>query len=95
MSNEISWPKDSFYIQSKIGLSNWALTVTDQGAVILRSLTATIDQLWTASPDPRGGAFLKHISTGRVLARTRWAAAGRPTRHPNGAVPPRNRPRFF
>ncbi len=70
MSNEISWPKNPFYIQSKIGLSNWALTVTDQGAVVMRSLTATIDQQWSATPDPRGGAFLKHLGTGRVLARS-------------------------
>jgi hypothetical protein len=70
MSNEISWPKNPFYIQSKIGLSNWALTITDQGAVVMRSLTATIDQQWSATPDPRGGAFLKHLGTGRVLARS-------------------------
>lgn len=69
MSNEISWPKNPFYIQSKIGLSNWALTITNQGAVVMQPLTATIDQQWSATSDPRGGAFLKHLGTGRVLAR--------------------------
>ena len=34
----------------------------------MRQLTGTIDQLWTATPDPRGGSFLRHVSTGRVLA---------------------------
>lgn len=69
MSNQISWPTTPFYIQSKIGLSNWALTVTAQSAVVLQALDAAIDQMWTAIPDPRGGAFLKHTGTGRVLAR--------------------------
>jgi hypothetical protein len=69
MSNEISWPTKPFYIQSRIDLSNWALTVTTAGAVVMQPLKATIDQLWTATPDPRGGAYLKHLGTGRVLAR--------------------------
>jgi hypothetical protein len=69
MSNEISWPAKPFYIQSKIGLSNWALTITAQGGVVMQALDPTVDQLWTAVLDPRGGAFLKHMGTGRVLAR--------------------------
>ena len=53
---------------SKINRSNWVLTITPQGAVVLRPLTATIDQIWTATPDPRGGAILRHVDTGLVLA---------------------------
>jgi hypothetical protein len=53
---------------SKIGRSNWILTVTDAGAMKLQRLTGTIDQVWTATPDPRGGAILRHVNSGRVLA---------------------------
>jgi hypothetical protein len=53
---------------SKINRSNWVLTITPQGAVVLRPLTSTIDQIWTATPDPRGGAILRHVDTGLVLA---------------------------
>ncbi len=69
MSNEISWPAKPFYIQSKIGLSNWALAVTAQRAVVMQELQSRIDQLWAATPDQRGGAFLKHVGTGLVLFR--------------------------
>ncbi|HEY3910326.1 MAG TPA: hypothetical protein VGM07_10585 [Stellaceae bacterium] len=69
MSNEISWPTKPFYLQSKIGLSNWALTITAQNTVVMQALDSAIDQLWAAIPDQRGGAFLKHVGLGRVLAR--------------------------
>ncbi|WP_315836204.1 hypothetical protein [Bradyrhizobium prioriisuperbiae] len=68
MSNQIDFPTKPFYIMSKIGRSNWVLTITPQGAVVLQALTSTADQIWTATPDPRGGAFLRHVSTGLVLA---------------------------
>jgi hypothetical protein len=68
MSNQIDFPTQPFYIMSKINRSNWVLTITPQGAVVLRPLTSTIDQIWTATPDPRGGAILRHIDTGLVLA---------------------------
>jgi len=68
MSNQIDFPTKPFYIMSKIGGSNWVLTLTPGGAVVMRQLTGTIDELWTATPDPRGAAFLRHVSTGLVLA---------------------------
>jgi hypothetical protein len=67
-NNPIDFPPKPFYIMSKIGGSNWVLTLTPDGGVTMRQLTGTIDQLWTATPDARGGAFLRHVSTGRVLA---------------------------
>jgi hypothetical protein len=67
-NNPIDFPTKRFYIMSKIGGSNWVLTLAPDGAVLMRQLTGTIDQLWTATPDPRGGAFLRHVSTDRVLA---------------------------
>ncbi len=67
-NNAIDFPTKPFYIMSKIGGSNWVLTLTPDGGVTIRQLTGTIDQLWTATPDPRGASFLRHISTGRVLA---------------------------
>jgi hypothetical protein len=66
MSNEIKWPTKPFYIQSKINLSNWALT-TDGGTVSLQPLAGSIEHLWTATPDNRGGAILTHVKTGLVL----------------------------
>ena len=67
-NNPIDFPTKPFYIMSKIGGSNWVLTPAPDGAILMRQLTGTIDQLWTATPDPRGGSFLRHVSTGRVLA---------------------------
>src|SRR5882757_3278364 len=67
-NNAIDFPTKPFYIMSKIGGSNWVLTLTPDGAVVMRQLTGAIDQLWTATSDPRGAAFLRHVSTGRVLA---------------------------
>lgn len=68
MSNQIDFPTKPFYIMSKINRSNWVLTVTEKGAVVLQALTSTVDQIWTATPDPRGGAILRHVGTGLVLA---------------------------
>jgi hypothetical protein len=62
----ISWPTNPFYIISKINRSNFAL-VGSGGGVVIQPLTSTIEQLWTARPDPRGGAFLQHVSSAKVL----------------------------
>ncbi len=67
MSNEVAFPTKPFYIMSKIGHSNWTLTVAD-GRVKLQRLTSTIDQIWTATPDSRGGSILRHVDSGLVLA---------------------------
>jgi hypothetical protein len=68
MPTEIQFPTKPFYIMSKISRSNWVLTITPQGKVALERLKGTVDQAWTATPDPRGGAILRHVSTGKVLA---------------------------
>lgn len=68
MSNEIAWPAKPFYIQSKMNLSNYALTV--DGWVQLKPLQGTFDFLWTARTDPRGGAVLTHAKSGLVLSAT-------------------------
>ncbi|HEX8172802.1 MAG TPA: aerolysin family beta-barrel pore-forming toxin [Thermoanaerobaculia bacterium] len=70
MSNEIEWPAKPFYIESKIGFSNWALTADDSAIaprLRLRRLDGSIDFLWTAHPDPRGGATLQHVKSGLYL----------------------------
>jgi hypothetical protein len=68
MSNEIKWTAKPFYIQSKINGSNYVLTASGGGVKTI-PLQSTIDNMWKASPDPRGGAFLIHLGTGLVLAR--------------------------
>jgi hypothetical protein len=68
MPTEIQFPTKPFYIMSKLSRSNWGLTITAEGKVALEQLKGTVDQVWTASPDPRGGAILRHVSTGKVLA---------------------------
>jgi hypothetical protein len=68
MSNEIKWTTKPFYIQSKINGSNYVLTASGAGVKTI-PLQSTIDNMWKASPDPRGGAFLIHLGTGLVLAR--------------------------
>ncbi|KRA66263.1 hypothetical protein ASD79_02995 [Caulobacter sp. Root655] len=68
MPTEIKFPAKPFYIMSKIARSNWGLTITPEGKVVLEALKGTVDQVWTATPDPRGGAILRHVSTGKVLA---------------------------
>lgn len=70
---DIAWPKTPFYLMSKVGLADYVLTFDPpDGAltpaqVVLRPLTATIDQLWVAIPDQRGGAQLKHVNSGLAL----------------------------
>jgi len=64
--SDADFPTQPFYIKSKIGLSDWALTV-ENGAVKTKHLEGTIDFLWSAQKDPRGGSILKHIGTGHVL----------------------------
>jgi hypothetical protein len=78
---EIAWPTKPFYIMSKIrenNSQNWGLMVASPRTQFFGRLYAlrmvdfagsagTIDQLWTATPDPRGGAILRHISSGQVL----------------------------
>jgi hypothetical protein len=67
MSKEISWTDKPFYLMSKIGLSNWVLSVRADGTVFLAQATGTIDQIWKAVEDLRGGATLCHATTGLVL----------------------------
>jgi hypothetical protein len=69
VSNETTFPAGPFYIQSKINLSNWALT-TDGTNLKLSPLVGGIEHLWAATPDNRGGASLKHIQTGKILTAT-------------------------
>lgn len=64
---EISWPTKPFYIMSKINSSNWVLTEVS-GALAMQARTGTIDQLWMATPDPRGGAILRHINSDLVIS---------------------------
>jgi hypothetical protein len=66
--SEIKFPEQPFYIMSRINSSNWVLTISGANAVCLQPLTGTIDQMWTAVTDPRGGMTLRHIDSGRVLA---------------------------
>jgi len=81
MSNEIQWPTKPFYIMSKISLSNWALVASGAG-LTMKPLSSSIDQLWTATPDARGGARLKHVNSGLYLSATlfhwgdQWMPAG-------------------
>lgn len=63
---ETSFPTKPFYIQSKINMSNWALTV-EGGQIKTRPLQGNVNFLWTAEPDRRGGSVLTHLGSGLVL----------------------------
>jgi hypothetical protein len=63
---EIDFPAKPFYIQSKINLSNWALTV-EGGQIKTKQLQGNVNFLWTARKDPRGGSVLTNIGSGLVL----------------------------
>src|ERR1700739_424599 len=63
---EIDVPAKPFYIQSKIDLSNWALTV-EGGKVKTRRIQGNVNFLWTAQKDVRGGSVLTNIGSGLVL----------------------------
>jgi hypothetical protein len=63
---EIDFPAKPFYIQSKIDLSNWALTV-EGGKVKTRRIQGNVNFLWTAQKDVRGGSVLTNIGSGLVL----------------------------
>lgn len=63
---ETDFPTKPFYIQSKINTSNWALTV-ENGQIKTKPIQGTVDFLWTARKDPRGGAVLTNIGSGLVL----------------------------
>lgn len=63
---ETEFPAKPFYIQSKIGMSNWALTV-EGDQIKTRRLEGNINFLWTAQKDARGGSVLKNIGSGLVL----------------------------
>jgi hypothetical protein len=67
---QIDFPTKPFYIISRLDNSRWVLTLTPPYpfAVAMRHLTNSTDQLWAATPDPRGGAFLTHVATQFVLA---------------------------
>jgi hypothetical protein len=60
------FPGKPFYIQSKVNLSNWALTVED-GLIKTRPIQGNVNFLWTAKEDPRGGSVLTNIGSGLVL----------------------------
>ena len=72
MSNQIDWPSKPFYIVSKIGLSNWALTASGNG-VALQPLRASLEQLWEpvvesdTGDSSRQKARLRNMQTGKVL----------------------------
>jgi hypothetical protein len=61
-----------FYIQSKIGLSNWVLTAsTDRKSVHLAHRNVDdLNQHWQREDDSRGGFVLYNVGTGKVLQRT-------------------------
>jgi hypothetical protein len=62
------WPTGPFYIMSQLQCSNYVLAPKADGDQVgLQRLTSTIEQLWKATPDPRGGAFVQHAASGRVL----------------------------
>lgn len=69
MAQETTFPTGPFYIQSKIALSNWALT-TNELKLKLSPLKGGIEHLWQATPDSRGGSFLKNIHSGKFLTVT-------------------------
>jgi hypothetical protein len=77
------WPTGPFYIMSQLQSSNYVLVPNDSGDQLrLEHSTSTIEQLWKATPDPRGGAFVQHLASGRVLMfdcnpNDVWAAAQR------------------
>lgn len=73
---ETDFPSNPFYIQSKIGTSNWALTVANVPGraddwpaklIIMKPLQGNVNFLWSAQKDPRGGSVLTHIASGLVL----------------------------
>lgn len=63
---ETKFPDKPFYIQSKINMSNWALTV-EGGQIRTRPIQGNVNFLWTARPDPRGGSVLTNVGSGLVL----------------------------
>lgn len=63
---ETDFPAKPFYIQSKIELSNWALTV-EGGQIKTRRIQGNVNFLWTARKDVRGGSVLTNIGSGLVL----------------------------
>jgi len=65
-------PAGPFYIQSRIGNSDWVLTAApDNTNVRLTHKTGAFNQLWTARVDSRGGFFLVNVANDRVLKHTR------------------------
>lgn len=72
MSNEIQWPDPDklFNIVSKVGNLNYALmadTSTGVWGVKLRPTDGSIEQLWRAQKDDRGGAYLQLAGTDLYL----------------------------
>lgn len=63
---ETDFPTTPFYIQSKINMSNWALTV-ENAQIKTKPIEGNVNFLWTARKDPRGGSVLTHLGSGRVL----------------------------
>jgi hypothetical protein len=63
---ETAFPTKPFYIQSKIGMSNYALTV-ESGQIKTRAIQGNVNFLWSAQPDKRGGSVLTNIGSGLVL----------------------------
>src|SRR5205085_12355808 len=72
MSNETLWPESEkfFNIVSKVGNLNYALMAdesTGVWGVKLQPTDGSIDQLWRAEKDERGGAFLQLVKHGLYL----------------------------
>lgn len=63
-----SWPKNAFYIVSKLRLQNYALQVSDK-KLILAPLSYGLNQLWQAVPigSSSDGVQLKHVESGLSL----------------------------
>lgn len=60
-----AFPTQPFYIQSKVGLQDYVLVPgRSDGAklpVKIEHRTGALDELWTATPDPRGGAYICNL----------------------------------
>ena len=61
---ETEFPTKPFYIQSKINMSNWALTV-ENGQIKTKPIRGNVNFLWTARKDPRGGKYQLVIYSGK------------------------------
>lgn len=77
LAQEIDFPAKPFYIQSQIGMANWALTVVGE-QIKMSAIQGNVDFLWTARKDVRGGAVLTHIGSGLILTAQVFSIPGFP-----------------